>query len=110
LSQRLHFLEQVIDLESFKACCRTVRDQAFAAVRSRADVEEMVRSARDLANADLERRRIRLERRQASGDRIARTDVEMLQALLPAVQNPAVRVDAMGCFIIASHSPRAPLL
>jgi ATP-dependent helicase HepA len=105
LSQRLYYLEQVIDLDSFRTCCRTVRDQAIGALRSDESVDALIRSASSLANSDLERRRIRLQRREASGDNIARGDLQMLESLLPAVERPSVRVDAMGCFIVASHGP-----
>jgi ATP-dependent helicase HepA len=105
LSSRPKLLEQVIDIDSFRACCRQVRDTARESLRAMPDMETMIGSAASLAASDLERRRNRLNRRHSSGDAKARADLEMLEGLVPAITNPAIRLDAMGCFIIASHPP-----
>jgi ATP-dependent helicase HepA len=108
LSSRPKLLEQVIDLDSFRACCRDVRDTVRQSLRSMPEMETMIGSAASLAASDLDRRRNRLNRRHSSGDAKARADLEMLEALVPAITAPAIRLDAMGCFIIASHPPQGP--
>ena len=106
LSSRPKLLEQVIDDDSFRSCCRHVRDTARESLRAMPNMETMIDSAASLAASDLERRRNRLDRRNSSGDAKARADLEMLEGLVPAITRPAIRLDAMGCFIIASHPPQ----
>jgi len=107
LSSRPKFLEQVIDAEAFQGCCRSVRDIARESLRATPDMQQMIQSAAALLAADIERRRNRLAHRHSSGDILALADLEMLEALVPAITEPAVRLDAMGCFIVASHPPRS---
>ncbi len=106
LSSRLTLLDQVIDPEAFQACCRTVRDVARHSLRADPEMEGIVRSGAALLASDVERLRNRISRRRSSGDALALADLEMLEALLPAIAEPAVRLDAMGCFIIASRPPQ----
>ena len=37
---------------------------------------------------------------------MARTDIELIEAILPSIREPAIRLDAMGCFVVAQHAPK----
>ena len=107
LSSRPRILEQIINAEAFQACCRTVRDVARQSLRAAPEMAEMIDTASTLLAADIERRHNRLAHRHSSGDALALADLEMLEALAPAITEPAIRLDAMGCFIVASHPPQS---
>ena len=47
-----------------------------------------------------QRRRNRLQRRQSAGDSMARQDIALIESILPSIASPAIRLDAMGCFIL----------
>lgn len=106
LSSRPKLLEEVIDLDSLRACCRDVRDTVRRSLRSMPEMETIIGSAASLAASDLDRRRNRISRRHSIGDAKARADLAMLEALIPAITAPAIRLDAMGCFVIASRPPQ----
>ena len=107
LSSRPRILEQFIDAETYQACCRTVREVARQSLRAAPEMAQLIDSAAALLAADIERRRNRLAHRHSSGDALALADLEMLEALVPAITEPAIRLDAMGCFIVASHPPQS---
>jgi hypothetical protein len=52
-----------------------------------------------------QRRRIRLRQRRSAGDLAAQADIEAIEAILPAITSPAVKLDAMGCFIVSAEPP-----
>ena len=57
--------------------------------------------------SDLERRKSRLVRRQSAGDTMARADITLIEATLPGIAAPAIRLEAMGCFILDQQRPVA---
>lgn len=103
LSSRPEVLEQIIDLDGFKKICLGVRDNARQSLRDLPGTEAMIAAASDRLAADIERHRSRLKRRHSSGDAMALADLEMLQSLAPAIAEPAIRLDAMGCFILVAQ-------
>ena len=62
-------------------------------------------AATTLAASDLQRRRNRLQRRQSAGDAMAREDIALIESILPSIAEPAIQLDAMGCFILGSPVP-----
>lgn len=105
LASRPHLLEELIDAASFQHCCRSVRDTARAALSALPEVRDQIAAAEQAACADLDRRRNRLIRRQSAGDTLARADIDMIETILPSIRKPAIRLDAMGCFVVAQHAP-----
>ena len=100
LGSRPHILADYIDPAAFPAVCRSVRDGARQTLSEQAAVLETITSATTLAASDLQRRRNRLQRRQSAGDTMAREDIALIESILPSIASPAIRLDAMGCFIL----------
>jgi ATP-dependent helicase HepA len=107
LGSRLHLLEEIIDSASFQGCCRSARDIAHATLSDLPDIKARIDIAGRSARADIFRYRNRMARRSSSGDELAKSDIAMIESILPSVLNPAMRLDAMGCFVIANYSPRS---
>jgi len=105
LSSRLHFLAEVIEVSAFQRICRSVRDGARGSLAAQPEFIRQIAAGVQLAEADIERRRSRLARSQSAGDPMARADIELIESLLPCIREPAIRLDAMGCFVIANHPP-----
>jgi ATP-dependent helicase HepA len=105
LGSRPQLLAEIIDVSAFQQACRSVRDGARRSLATQAKFVQQIAAGVQLAEADLKRRRSRLVRRQSSGDAMARADVVLIEAILPHIREPAIRLDAMGCFIIAQHRP-----
>lgn len=102
LSSRPEILERIIGHDDFKTICRQVRDNASQSLRDLQETASVIQAASERLSADIERHRSRLGRRHSSGDAMALADLEMLQFLVPAIGEPTVRLDAMGCFILVS--------
>lgn len=107
LSSRLHLLAPIIDFETLAERCRAVRDKARSELAVLPVLHERIAAAEAAASADLERRRNRLARRASAGDALARSDMARLEALLPAIREPAIRLETIGAFVLSPHSPRA---
>jgi ATP-dependent helicase HepA len=105
LGSRPLLLAEYIDPHLFPAICHRVRDGARSALEAQPDYADAQAAAVRLATSDLERRRSRLLRRQSAGDATARADVALIEAVLPGVAAPAVRLEAMGCFILDQRRP-----
>jgi len=105
LGSRPHILAEFIDLAVLPTVCRRVRDGARATLSEQPSVREAIEAATKLAAGDLQRRRNRLQRRQSAGDAMALADIALIEAILPSIASPAIRLDAMGCFIIGSAIP-----
>ena len=82
-----------------------MRDGARGGLAAESDIVNRITTGVHLAEADLERHRNRLLRRQSAGDAMARADLELIEAILPSIREPSIRLDAMGCFIVAQHPP-----
>lgn len=105
LGSRLHILAEFIDPAVFTMVCRRVRDGARQTLSEQTGVREAIKAAMILAASDLQRRRNRLQRRQSAGDTMAREDIALIESILPSIASPAVRLDAMGCFVLGSAMP-----
>lgn len=105
LASRPHILASVIDPSAFGTLCRSVRDRCRSLLLTEKSLSDAVAAAERLALADLERRRIRLRQRCSAGDLGALADIQNLESILPAIAKPAVKLDAMGFFIISSKPP-----
>jgi ATP-dependent helicase HepA len=107
LGSRPHILAGYIDPAAFPAVCRRVRDGARQTLSEQPAFLDAIAAAANLAASDLQRRRNRLQRRQSAGDRMAREDIALIESILPSIASPAIRLDAMGCFIIGAALPRS---
>jgi ATP-dependent helicase HepA len=102
LGSRPHILAEFIDPAAFPAVCRRVRDGARQTLSEQPGVQKTIKAATMLAASDLQRRRNRLQRRQSAGDTMAREDIALIESILPSIASPAIRLDAMGCFILGN--------
>lgn len=107
LASRSQLLANVIDQARFAVLCRSVRDVAQDRLVAEPRLKEAISEAKRLLALEIERRRNRLHRRQLAGDAAAEDDLHSIQAILPAIAEPAVRLDAMGCFIVSRDRPAA---
>ncbi|MPW20168.1 hypothetical protein GCT13_25580 [Paraburkholderia sp. CNPSo 3157] len=105
LSSRPHILNSVIDPVTFGSVCRTVRDRSRGALLAERLLADAIDAAERLALLEVERRRNRLRQRYSAGDFSARADLEGIEAILPAIAKPVVRLDAMGCFLVSRDPP-----
>jgi len=55
--------------------------------------------------ADLDRHRNREFRDELGENSFTKADAAIIEEILPGVINPTIRLDAMGCFVIAGFSP-----
>jgi ATP-dependent helicase HepA len=106
LSSRPQALAGVIDPATFAALCRSVRDRTRDTLVAEPTLQDAIATGVRLAGAEIERRRGRLRQRHATGDAAARADLELIEALLPGLARPAVKLDAMGCFIVSRRAPQ----
>ncbi|MGJ4963323.1 protein DpdE [Bradyrhizobium sp. HKCCYLRH3061] len=106
LGSRPALLAAVIDAASFEHCCRAVRDAAYSTVSCSPDFIRKIDAAGEAATADLRRRRAVYDRRSADGDNSAVADLDAAERVVASVKAPAMRVDAIGCFVIARDRPR----
>jgi ATP-dependent helicase HepA len=107
LGSRPHILADFIDPAAFPAVCRRVRDGARQTLSDQPALLEAITAAKALVTSDLQRRRYRLQRRQSAGDAMAREDIALIESILPSVASPAIRLDAMGCFIVGGALARS---
>lgn len=105
MASRPHILASVIDPASFGNLCRSVRDRCRSALLAEKSLGDTVAAAERLAASEVERRRIRLRQRYSAGDLAAQADIQAIESILPAIANPAVRLDSMGCFIVSAEPP-----
>ena len=106
LSSRPQVLADVIDATTFASVCRAVRRAVCDRLLADDAIAKAIQFGERLVQADIERRRGRLLLRHSAGDITAQADIEALELLLPAIRQPAFRLDAMGCFIVAQTPPR----
>lgn len=105
MSSRPQLLSEIIEVSAFQRICRLVRDGARDSLATQAEFVRQISAGVQLAEADIGRRRRRLVRGQSAGDAMAQAEVELLESILPSIRDPAIRLDAMGCFIVAQHPP-----
>lgn len=107
LGSRPHIFADYIDPAVFSAVCRRVRNGARQTLSEQPAVLDAITAATALAASDLQRRRNRLQRRQSAGDSMAREDIALIESILPSIASPAIRLDAMGCFILGGALTRS---
>lgn len=107
LGSRPHILADYIDPSAFPAVCRRVRDSSRQTLSEQSAFLDAITAATTLAANDLQRRRSRLQRRQSAGDTMARDDIALIESILPSIASPAIRLDAMGCFILGGTRARS---
>ena len=107
LGSRPHILADYIDPSVFPVVCRRVRDGARQTLSEQPAVLDAITAATTLAASDLQRRRNRLQHRQSAGDTMAREDIALIESILPSIASPAIRLDAMGCFILGTAIARS---
>lgn len=105
LSSRPQILANVIDPSSFAVVCGSVRNLVSRRLFAEETLAVAIARGVKLLQADIDRRRNRLVRRQMLGDPAAEQDLQELEFLLPAIQTPALRLDAMGCFVVSNCAP-----
>lgn len=105
LGSRPNILAEFIEPSAFETACRRVRDKARHLLSGQPSVEQAIKAATTLASSDLQRRKNRLQRRHSAGDAMAREDIALIESILPSISAPAIRLDAMGCFILGSGIP-----
>lgn len=105
LGSRPSLLAEYIAPSAFEAACRRVRDMARELLSSQPSVHQAIEAATNLALSDLKRRTNRLQRRHSVGDAMARDDIGLIESILPCISGPAIRLDAMGCFILGGALP-----
>lgn len=106
LGSRPALLATVIDAASFEHCCSAVRDAAYFTVKGNPEFIRKIDAAGEAATADLRRRRAAYDRRFADGDKSAIKDLDAAERVIASVKAPAMRVDAIGCFVISRDRPR----
>ena len=107
LGSRPQTLAQYIDPAVFPTVCRRLRDGARQTLSEHPVLIDAITAATTLAASDLQRRRNRLQRRQSAGDTMAREDIALIESILPSIESPAIRLDAMGCFVLGSALARS---
>lgn len=105
LSSRTHILNSVIDPVTFGGVCRTVRDRSRDLLLTEQSLADAIDAAQRLALLEAQRRRNRLRQRHSAGDFSAQADLEGIEAILPAIAKPVIRLDAMGCFLVSRDPP-----
>ncbi|MGO7394564.1 protein DpdE [Rhizobium ruizarguesonis] len=109
LGSRPNVLAEIIDLSIFSDICRSVRDNARTSLAGRPDIAEEIATGVRLAQADVERNRYRLLRRQSDAGQAVDSDFKFLSTIVRSISTPSIRLDAMGCFIVAPHPPSGGL-
>ena len=105
LGSRPQILAGIINPSAFQQICRSVRDRARAELAAQPEFADQVAAGAALAESDIRRRSDRLERRQSAGDALARAEIELIRQILPSIREPAIRLDAIGCFVVAQRPP-----
>jgi ATP-dependent helicase HepA len=101
LASRPGTLDAIIDPASFAALCRSVRDSVTSRLLDDEKLAVAIQRGVGLLKADIDRRRNRL----IAEIHDANQDLGELELLLPAIELPSVRLEAMGCFIVSNAPP-----
>lgn len=111
LSSRPEALGAVIDSAQFDALCRAAREQSELILRDSPTFSSRARQALSHGNAVLAQRVRRLQQRLALAEdaalrsQIAR-EIELHEKAQLLLQDPSIRLDAIGAFVLSSHPPR----
>lgn len=107
LGSRPQTFANLIDPSAFEQICRSVRDLGRAAVLAQIELADQIAAGSKLAEMDIRRRSDRLKRRLSAGDVLAQAEIELIREVLPSIREPAIRLDAMGCFVVAQRPPES---
>jgi ATP-dependent helicase HepA len=117
LGSRPHLLDAIIDPGRLETLCRQVRDRSHEILLSLPQVADALAMAQSQAGQDIAHRRRRIERRlailaeESAGrrDESLERQIEYDQWILQAIQQPSIRVDAIGLFVLATDYPQVVL-
>ena len=101
LASRPQLLEAVIDPSQFSSLCRSVRDETRNRLLGDPELSERITKACDLIKSEIQRRRLRIDRRREAGEKDSQAELKIIEQILPAVSKPNVRLEAMGCFVVS---------
>ncbi|MNS55008.1 RNA polymerase-associated protein RapA [compost metagenome] len=104
LGSRQRLLDGLIDRHAFESICRSVRDGARYAISNSTAYQEAIQAATKAASADLQRRHNRRASKPVANE-VDDFDCQIIEAILPGLQDPLVRLDAMGLFVISNTRP-----
>lgn len=99
LGSRPEIFSDIIDPGQFTETCRSVRKKAMSTFFASDAFRNQSSKAISAARTDVERRRARLATRADTDEAIAE-EVATAEAVLAAVSQPALRLDAIGFFFI----------
>lgn len=108
LGSRPQLLADIIDPSAFQTICLSIRDAARERLASTDEIVSAVARGVTMAEANLGRHERRMTRGYSSGEASAQSDIETMKSILRSVRQPSIRLDSMGCFIIAKHAPKSP--
>lgn len=117
LGSRPHLLDAIIDPGRLETLCRQVRDRSHEILLSLPQVADALAMAQSQAKQDIAHRRRRIERRlailaeESAGrrDESLEQQIEYDQRILRSIQQPSLRVDAIGLFVLAADYPEIVL-
>lgn len=107
LGSRPQLLADIIDRSAFQSICLSVRDKARERLASTDEVASAVARAITMAEADLGRHERRMTRGNSRDGNSAQSDVDAMKSILQSIRQPSIRLDAMGCFIVANRAPKS---
>ncbi len=105
LSHRLTWLHSVIGVSEFANLCAQIREHGEKMLERNDEYIKRRENAVRVARRDNERWRQRIEMRVARGDLSAEREFEFDAAVMRSVQNPKLRLDSVGAFVLAGYIP-----
>ena len=106
LSSNPQLLSDVIEPSAVGQVARSVRDLARAGLLAQPDLSTAVKVGLRQLEADIQRRRSRLQRDRSGNAEVLATELVVLERLVPAIASPRARLDAMGLFVVDGAPPR----
>lgn len=104
LGSRRQLLDAVIDPTMFDLVARSARERGAALLAASPDLQRKTDEAVQAAQADLRRHRQRAQ--SQAGETLAGSDVDLIETVLAGLAHPAIRLDAIGFFIISKTTPQ----
>jgi ATP-dependent helicase HepA len=110
LGSRPQLLADIIDPSAFQTICLSNRDAARERLSLTDEIASAVARAVTMAETDLGRHERRMTRGTSSdgASASAESDIDAMKSILQSIRQPSIRLDAMGCFIVAQHAPKRP--
>lgn len=107
LGSRPQMLADIIDPSAFQTICLSIRDAARERLALTDEMALAITRAVTMAETDLGRYERRMTRRISSDEASAQSDIDAMKSILEAIRQPSIRLDAMGCFIVAQHASKS---